>query len=407
MIDAARGVGVPAECDVAILGGGAAGLAAAISAAQTGASTVVIERDVICGRPILATGNGRCNFTNASLAADVYRHPDFVAETFGAHPLDDVLGLFRGCGMAWACEDDRLYPLSRVAASVRDVLIDRCADAGVTLAAARAVSGVERRADGWHVSYEGPDPAETGLLSPKAIVIATGGGSSHVVAGLGLALVDDSPVLCPIACDAPFLPELDGRRAQAMATLRRGDDVVTRERGEVLFRERGLSGIVIFDLSRLARPGDVIELDLIPDLEEDAVVDLLSPVCERHGGRPGAWLSGVLDPSVAAVVGELADATPTDGKDDLSHAAIRIAKALPLRVSGLMDVERAQVTRGGLDVHGFEPSSLECISSPGLFACGEAVDVDGPCGGFNLSWAWKSGMVAGTHAAAAARGERR
>ena len=140
--------------------------------------------------------------------------------------------------------------------------------------------------------------------------------------------------------------------------------------GEVLFRDYGLSGIAIFDLSRCARPGDVITLDLTCGLSESRARRL----AEAAGG-----CSGLLDPVIAAEL----------------KGSLDIARDLRLVVSGPAEPQRAQVTRGGLLTAQFDPATLEALELPGLFASGEALDVDGACGGFNLAWAWKSGLVAG------------
>lgn len=370
---------VPERCDVAVVGGGAAGLAAAVAAAESGASVAVLERAATCGRTILATGNGRCNFMNASLcgpapAWERYNDPAFVAAVCGPGFGDDVLAFFEDCGLAWAEEEGgRLYPLSRQASSVREVLLARAARAGVVLAPAREVACIERDGGGWRVAYEG---ASSGTVVARSAVLAAGGGEG-VTRSLGLACAPYEPVLCSLACAAPqdvSLAGLDGRRAHVVARLLRGDVEVAREVGEVLFRSYGLSGIVVFGLSRHALPGDVVALDLTCGLDRDRARALVAA-----GG-----CAGVLDPVIAGALGSDA-----------------LERALDLRfvVTGPAEPERAQVTRGGLLTERFDPATLEACELPGLFACGEALDVDGACGGFNLAWAWKSGLVAGRAAA--------
>ena len=171
---AAAAVRVPGRCDVCVIGGGAAGLAAAIAAAEDGASVVVLERSAECGRAILATGNGRCNFSNARLAWERYNDPAFIEAVCGPGFGQDVLSFFEECGLAWAEEEGgRLYPLSRQAASVREVLLGHAARSGVVLAPAREVTGVERVSNGWRVSYEG---ASSGSVTARSVVLAMGGG---------------------------------------------------------------------------------------------------------------------------------------------------------------------------------------------------------------------------------------
>ncbi len=371
---AAAAVRVPARCDVCVVGGGASGLAAAIAAAEAGMSVVVLDRAPACGRTILATGNGRCNFSNARLDWERYNDPVFVEAVCGPRFGEDVLDFFEGCGLAWAEEEGgRLYPLSRQAASVREVLLPRAQRAGVVLAPAREVTGVERAGDGWRVAYEG---AGDGRVAARAVVLSVGGGEK-IVRSLGLACTPFEPVLCALACEAPagVTPaDLDGRRAHVNARLLRDGSEVARGTGEVLFRSYGLSGIVVFDLSRTARPGDVIALDLTSGMDGARA---------RALARAAGGLAGLLDPVIASALG-----------DD-----VEAARDLRFTVRGPAEPERAQVTRGGLLTAQFDQKTLEARGLPGLFACGEALDVDGACGGFNLAWAWKSGLVAGTGAA--------
>lgn len=396
---AASAVGVPAVCNVVVVGGGASGLVAAIAAAEAGARVCVLEQDLECGRKILATGNGRCNFANEDLDPARYRNGAFVAKVAGARWLEEVLGFFGASGLAWASEEGRLYPLSRQAASVRNVLLARARRVGVTLAPARKVTSVARAADDWKVAFSPATPGEKGApqaggITARAVVMAAGGGS-ELAHGLGLSTVAEGPVLCALACEPENngleLALVDGRRAHAHARLLRGGSELWAEDGEVLFRPWGLSGICVFDLSRRAEAGDVISLDL---------------TC----GMADAWLEaaaatgtadGVLDPQVAAALGA------AGGNPASALAALRQARSLRFLVTDRAETERAQVTRGGLDVTGFFPETLECATLPGLFACGEALDVDADCGGFNLAWAWRSGQVAGASAAALALSQNR
>lgn len=372
---AARAVRVPRAADVVVVGGGASGLAAAVAAAEAGAHVVALERDVAFGRRLLATGNGRCNLANARLAWERYNDAAFVEAVCGTPEgfLADVLTFFEGCGLAVAEEGGgRIYPLSRQASSVREVLLARARRAGVVMAAAREVTGIAQD----EVSFD--EDGRRLSVSAGAVVVAAGGGEG-LVRGLGLACSPYEPVLCSLAC-RPATPEvdlraLDGRRAHVVTRLLREGAEVAREEGEALFRTYGVSGIVAFDLSRHARPGDVVSLDLTCGMDERRAVELV---------RAAGGACGLLDPVVAAALGP---------------DAARRARDLRLVVSGPAEPERAQVTRGGLATALFSPKTLEARAVPGLFACGEALDVDGACGGFNLAWAWKSGLVAGESAA--------
>ena len=398
LIAAARAGDVPASCDVAVVGGGASGLVAAITAAEEGASVVVLERDLACGRTVLATGNGRCNFANISLGPRRYNDPAFVTAVAGERYLDDILDFFRACGLRWSLEDDRLYPVSRQAAS------------------ASGAKGAP-----WTVAYtfcgeDKPSPSRTARLklAARSVVLAVGGGVvQSLAAPLGLALAPDTPVLAPLACEDSPLAALDGRRAVVAAQAYRDGFPRLRERGEVLFRDYGLSGIVSFDLSRHVTAGDVVALDLLPDSNRSEILQIVDPFM---GGtfEDGAF-DGLLDPAIAALLTKLARAgweLPDDPREDLPRTTndtermIALVKGLPFRVTGVAHPELAQVTRGGIATGELDPATLATASTTSLFACGEAVDVDADCGGFNLAWAWKSGMVAGKSAAQTAKRSR-
>ncbi len=385
---AAAGVTVPASCDVMVCGGGASGLAAAIAAAEKGLSTVVLERDLECGRTILATGNGRCNFANTRLESWRYNHPEFVEKACGDAWLDDILAFFEDSGLAWAEEDTRLYPLSGQAASVRAVLLRRAARAGVVLACAREVERVEASDGGtWRVMYRESFGGETrrGLLAGS--VVLAGGGRAALAEGTGLECLPGQPVLCALAChpnSAIDLAFIDGRRVRCEARLVRSGDTIHVECGEVLFRPWGLSGIVIFDLSRRAQAGDEIHLDLLASFDDGRLARAAAARCAE----------GLLDPVICEGLAR-AGANPVAAARDLAFI-----------VDGTAEEQRAQVTRGGIDCSQVDPATLAVTGHPGLFACGEALDIDADCGGFNLAWAWKSGLVAGVAAAAHAQRQK-
>ncbi len=401
---------LPEAADVVVVGGGAAGLVAAITAAEAQASVVVLERDLACGRSILATGNGRCNFANERLEGRRFNDPSFVEGVCGPHWLDDVLAFFRASGLRWYAEEGRLYPLSRQAASVRNVLLSRARRAGVVLAAAREASGITWHADG---SADIRCVLTTGASKEQriragAIVLATGGTDQRLLDDTSLHATPARPVLCPLACQDSPLFSLDGRRAPVQASLTRAQasSPTWSERGEVLVRSWGISGIVTFDLSRRAQAGDLVELDLAPDLTSSELHQLVSP--DGRGGFESGCLDGILDPVLAALLERLARRRWTlpwpghDEPDNDTQALLSLVKGFPLVVTGPAQTERAQVMRGGLCTDQFDPQSLATRGRPRLLACGETLDVDGDCGGFNLGWAWKSGMVAGMSAARAA-----
>ncbi len=389
---------------VIVVGAGASGLAAAVSAAASGARVLLLEASAKPGRSVLASGNGRCNFANADLAPERYNDPAFVAGTMGPEPLRPVLDFFERLGLWYAADGEgRLFPRSRAAASVLDVLTGALGAYGVELRLGRRVARVSRRADGFVAVFDDGD-----ALGADALVWAAGGGSARTVAaGLGLPLVGERPALCPLACSPRPPKSLDGVRAQCGVTLASRGRRVWGSEGEVLFRGYGLSGIVVFDASRLARPGDEVALDLAPDIGEGRLADALARRAADRGRLLAApegrlrFFDGALHPKLAAhFAGALfgpRGERPLDG--GFPERAAHAVKNWPFKVEGPAGDAGAQVTQGGLATDAFDPRTLACRTVPGLFACGEALDVDGECGGLNLAWAWSSGMVAGVSAA--------
>lgn len=431
---------LPGRAGVLVVGGGASGLIAALAAARAGAEGVcVLEAGPRPGRSVLASGNGRCNLTNEALGArwvpggatpflagpgaaevgrepgpawDQYNDPAFVRAAMGDDPLSEVLGLFRGLGvLCLPDEEGRVFPASRCASSVLGPLLAELDARGVTLARGAQVQDVAATPEGdWDVAL-----ADGRRVRAPRVVWAAGGGSADALARACGARVEPSrPVLAPLAC-AGGAQGLDGVRAACVASLMRPDaggrTLVARERGEVLFRPYGVSGIAVFDLSRHARAGDVLSLDVTPGASQGQarageLAELVEARLAAARTRPDAGaarlsaLDGACNPKLGRhVMARLAGA---DGMRDVrAEDVLHALSHMELEVTGVADAAHAQVTRGGLSTAEVSPATMGLLRAPGLFACGEALDVDAACGGFNLSWAWVSGTRAGRAAAGA------
>ena len=388
---------------VVVVGGGASGLAAAVSAAQAGARVTVLEAGPKIGRSILASGNGRCNFANADLAPIHYNAPRFASSVMGDDPLATILTFFDSLGL-WSCADSegRLFPRSRAASSVLDVLRARLEELGVDVRCSAGVCDLERRGDVWRVELEKGKPLEA-----DAIVWAAGGGSSELpCARLGIPRVKEAPALCPLATKRGPVKGLDGVRAQCEVSLVSEGSTVACESGEVLFRPYGVSGIVIFNLSRLAKPGDTLILNFMPNVSLSNMTSMLEQRlasqrkrCSTPEGRLH-FLDGALHPALGRRCMENACGEDSEREIEPDIVARQILE-FTLKVKGTADEAHGQVTRGGMATHAFDAQTL-ALSQPeaaGFYACGEALDVDGACGGYNLAWAWCSGLVAGESAA--------
>ncbi len=381
---------------VAVIGGGAAGLAAAIAAAQEGASVTVFEAADRVGKKILATGNGRCNLTNMQLDASDYRNGDFAAPVIGQLGPQEVRDWFLKQGLFTVEErEGRVYPLSNAANSVLDVLRAACTRAQVQLVTDSRARAIEKRPYGFEVALK-----DERIVQADRVVVACGGGS-RLLASCGHKIVASEPVLCPIQTSTDDLRSMNGIRVRANIKLTApgSKEVVFEESGELLFRDYGVSGIVILNASRFAEEGQTLRIDFIPSMSEQELHSMLKERV-RWASSYEELMCGIFHPQVNRMLIRANKCRPQDMPDE--HGVMRMAcmpKGFKLAVVGPANPKQAQVTRGGASVAQFDASSMESKLVPGLFACGECLDVDGPCGGYNLHWAWASGIVAGRAAA--------
>ena len=436
---------------IAIIGGGAAGLAAAIAAgnelARLGAADeceiVLFEADPErVGRSILATGNGRCNFSNAHIDPACYRNADFVeavlrslarlSEVFewgsvqqvGAYGTSaqgssqpasafeaPVQRFFSDLGLMWREEGEgRMYPAANKASSVLDVLRAALDVSGARVEFGKALRAIEAPAKGktrFHLRF-----SDGSIAHAEKVVLAVGGrGVSAVDTSSVIPCELTRPVRGPLAAESRITRQLNNIRVKCAVSLERSGSLVVREEGELLFRDYGVSGVCVFNLSRFACEGDVLSIDFLPHMsaaDRDAwLFARRKHLSARLGGNGQIAaedvLRGAMLPQVAQVLCKCAGidpARPLSKKDVL--ALSRVIGGLRLTVRGIGDAKQCQVSRGGLSIAAFDPQTMGAVRASGLFAAGEALDVDAPCGGYNLHWAWSSGLLAGVSAARSA-----
>lgn len=386
-IEQARAVKLADRYDVVVLGGGPAGLVAAICAQEAGAQTLVLEKTSQLGTSILATGGGRCNLSNTQLTVNAYNNPDFVEQLMCAEAgsvgqaYSHIEAFFSDSGLALTEVEGRVYPLSMQAASVREVLLTRAHHAGVALAPLRELISLTQKTDTLSLDvaelFDASEANHT-LIDTQALIIATGG-RSQLPSGLAIPTIPTRPALCALEARGLPFAYMDGRRVHARLSLMRQGKFIASDEGELLLRDFGLSGIVSFDISRFAQPGDSIDIDLAPSLDDGAWNTYL----KRAKGA-----QGLIDPQLAHVLAEHSNLN----EQQMKH--------LQVLVVGCADEGHAQITQGGLAVDAFDPQTLTWTENPHIYACGEILDIDAKCGGYNLSWAWLSGMRCGKSAAA-------
>ena len=395
---------------VLVIGGGAAGMMAALTAAENGHAVTLLERQGRVGRKLMATGNGRCNLTNHHVSPAHYHGetPDFCRHALAAFDVGSTLLYFAGLGLLTTAEDSgRVYPFSNMAGSVLDVLRFALENSGIDLHTGCVVTGIKKKGNTFLVRTESGEE-----FTADRVILAAGGAAGGKVGGvmdgyqlakgLGHHRTALYPSLVQIRTDPTYPRALKGVKAEAAVTIRRGDDTLAQNRGEVLFTEYGVSGPVIFDISRTAATGGdglTVTLDLFPDWAPREVLDWLRQRRQSAGDREaGTLLTGALHSRLGQMVCRAAGFTNQRAADlsdgDLRRIAAQ-AKGFALPITGVCGFDQAQVTAGGLRCGEFDPHTMESRLVPGFYACGEVLDIDGDCGGYNLQWAWSSGHAAG------------
>lgn len=377
---------------IAVVGGGAAGLAAAVTAARSGARVDVLEAHDRVGNSIKVTGDGRCNIGNAQVRPDDYRNAAFVRQAFQACSPEDVRGFLESLGLLLRQEaEGRLYPYTNKSTSVIDALRLAARRAGVYERCGVAVSAVVPEAAGWGIRQ-----SDGSSRRYDRVVLASGGSTQPDLLPKSVSFHAMQPVLGPLATDTQPLRGLDKIRVRC--ALQSGG---YREVGEATFRNYGISGIAAFNMSRFMRKDDMLYVDFLPDIPAGRSVDYLQERLAMLDAQ--TWLDytcGMLLPLVARAVLRAAGLSPEARPQADELPAFRHAlHAFPLAVRGIGDVKLCQARRGGVDVASVDPATMRVCDCPGLYAVGEMLDVDGPCGGYNLHWAWTSGIIAGRNAA--------
>ncbi len=395
---------------VIVIGGGASGLVAALTAAENPQNRVLLlERQQRIGRKLLATGNGRCNLTNTGATPEHYHgeDPDFVRPALSAFGPRAALDYFHSLGLLTAEEyGGRVYPLSNSANSVLDVLRLALDRAGVEQRCAAPAKAIRREKRGFLVEIDGES------LRADAVILACGGAAGAKLGGgldgyqlaksLGHKRTGLYPALVQLVTEPEYPRALKGVRAESALTLKRRGFPLAESRGELQFTDNGVSGPAVFDLSRAAATGGeglTLHVCLLP-LEEAEILSLLRVRQERYPALPASeMLTGMLHNRLGRMLVKYAGLNANSPLRELTEAElaalVRACVDFCLPVKGTEGFDNAQVTAGGLRTADFDPATLESRLVPGLFACGELLDVDGDCGGYNLQWAWASGRLAG------------
>jgi len=400
---------------IGIIGGGAAGMMAAITAARQGTQVTILEGNDRLGKKILATGNGKCNLGNEKLDLEEYYtcNPAFLQHCLEQFGTEETKAFFGDMGLLLKSKNGYLYPASEQAAVVLDVLRYAVEAAGVHIVTECKVSSLEKKGKVFLVTAGGKSFTFDKVIlacGSKAAPKTGSDGSGYMLAKkLGHTIVPIVPALVQMRCREDYFKTVSGVRAEAKLQVMDNGKVIAAERGELQLTDYGISGIPVFQLSRvmnymlLERKGVEVVIDLLPDYDAEAFRKLIESRKKLlPDGTVEMFFTGMLNKKLMQLFMKLAGCKPTDSMANVNRDKLQkvyaLCKEWHVWVTGSNPFENAQVCAGGVsleEVNGL----LESKKVPGLFLAGEILDVDGKCGGYNLHWAWCSGYLAGTGAA--------
>lgn len=438
---------------VAVIGGGAAGMMAAIEAARAGAIVTLIEKNPQLGKKLATTGNGRCNYTNLDMSDRIggkFRgfHPEFAAPALDVLPPEAVLDWFRAIGVEPRFRGSYVYPNSDQASAVVDAFREELhrlsvkvhynaevksvqrVDADTEFSTAKAsvpgkaasASEMREKMDAGYFMIQCTDA----VVKADRVILAAGskaapktgsnGDGYFIARKLGHTIVPYVPALCGIRCAGDAFRVLAGIRTEAALELVIDGNSVDREAGELQLVDYGISGIPVFQLSRYAayalQEGKkaAVYINFLPGFTKEAedprecALRLYRQRQERLAGRKmESFFTGLLHQKLAQLLLRMASVRPELPVAELSEKQLRSLASLSVRFKAecveMNGFLQAQVVAGGVDTTEIDPCTMASRLVPGLYFAGEVLDIDGICGGYNLQWAWASGFVAGRHAA--------
>ena len=401
---------------VAVIGGGAAGMMAAITAAREGVKVTILEHKDRIGKKILSTGNGRCNFTNTYQTPACYRsdNRDFAWNIIQKFNVEKTISFFKELGIYPKDRNGYLYPYSDQAAAILEVLQIEIAKLDICVMTEINVLDIQPVKRGIRVTTDKKTITVDSVIlacGSKAAPVTGSDGSGYQLAKLlGHRIVPVLPALVQLRCAEKFYKSISGVRVQGTVEIYADDISLASDTGEIQLTNYGISGIPVFQVSRYAakaiyqKQSVTAVLNFMPDMNKD---EFLSFLQERITLCPHKTLdeffTGIFPKKLCELWIRLSRLPKEMRVFDLSgeqlEKLVLLIQHLRTHITETNAFEQAQICCGGVDTTEINPDTLESNYVPGIYFAGELLDVDGICGGYNLQWAWSSGFVAGKEAA--------
>lgn len=404
---------------VIVIGGGASGIVAAISAKRNGADVTLLERNSRVGKKILATGNGRCNLTNINSDISFYngQNSKFIYSTFGQFGIQETLSFFEKLGIEYKVEGNgKVFPMSDQSSSVLDVLLYELNHLGVLIITDCYATELKKNKETFIVKS-----SDNKTFLCDSIVFATGGKSMptsgsdgngyELIKKINHTIVPVFPSLVQLILKCDFLKRIDGVKFVGRADLMVNKKSCATDRGDILFTSYGISGPPILQLSRKAgeflqkNKECYIRVSILDTMTEDEIQKRLERRFEDNSYKTiFESMIGLVNKRLISIIlletnisnqNRLASTLTKSEKKQIAS----LLKKWDFQIIGTKGWNNSQATAGGVNTNEVYSDTLESKKVEGLFFSGEVLDIDGQCGGFNLQWAWSSGMIAGKNAA--------
>lgn len=383
---------------VIVIGGGASGLVAAIHAAMNN-EVILLEKNKICGKKLSITGNGKCNFFNEDFSLKHFNSSDLKLIPSFENAKEKILTLMKQIGVEYYEKNGYYYPLSNQATTVQNALIKEALVRKVTIVQDVEVTKIKKLNQFEIETNQGNFKADKVILATGSKAYPKTGSDGfgyEILKEMGHTIIPIKPALTSMETN-PFYKELSGVRTNAVVKLYRNDNLLKEETGEIQFTDYGVSGICAMNISNLAQPHDLLKIDLVPTIFD--IISYLDLKNQNVKNRTiQELLDGLLNYKIVNLILKLSSISnqdtwqqiPTEKKQILAN----YLKKLSFNVTDLKGFERSQVCKGGLSLQEVS-SNFESKKIPGLYIVGELLDVVGECGGYNLAFAFMTGMIAG------------
>lgn len=403
--------------NVIVIGAGASGLIAAIYAKSKGNNVILLEKNEICGKKILATGNGRCNFWNEDQRLEHYRSSNFekIEKIINNKNREEILKFFEKIGIEPKIKNGYYYPNSNQAISIKKALELEAQKQNVIIKTDSEVVDLKKEKDDFKVILKNGQE-----IISNSVILATGSKAAHKTGSDGIGyqickkfnhtIVKPLPALVQLKADGKFLKDWEGIRTDVLVKLYENDKKIGEEIGEIQLTNYGISGICVFNLSGRVSRGlndnkkETVKINFLNSLNINLPKDFIEWMNKRNllvkDRSIFELLEGVLNYKLVNVLLKKSkinnnmkwEELSLSSKNDLSENIT----SFKLEIIGTNSFDKAQVCSGGIPLNEIDVNDMQSLKVKGLYIIGELLDVDGDCGGYNLEWAWITGMIAGS-----------